>query len=175
MRRARRGAVVTAAALSLALGLAACSGEDSGTRTKAESGDGGGSGAGPGSGSGSGPRLRAEAGFVPQPVMKDLAAGYLTVRNDGAAGDRLTGVSTDLADDVTMHVTEGERMRAVDALDVPAGGELTLARGGSHLMLEKLDRKPEVGEKVSFVLHFAESEPIEVEVPVQPTTYRPAE
>ncbi|MHA4813732.1 copper chaperone PCu(A)C [Streptomyces aculeolatus] len=172
MRRARRGAVVTAAALSLALGLAACSGEDSGTRTKAESGDGdGGSGAGPGSG----PRLRAEAGFVPQPVMKDLAAGYLTVRNDGAADDRLTGVSTDLADDVTMHVTEGERMRAVDGLDVPAGGELTLARGGSHLMLEKLDRKPEVGEKVSFVLHFAESEPIEVEVPVQPTTYRPAE
>lgn len=169
MRRARRGAVVTAAALSLALGLAACSGEDSGARTKAESG--GGSGAGPGSG----PRLRAEAGFVPQPVMKDLAAGYLTVRNDGAAGDRLTGVSTDLADDVTMHVTEGERMRAVDGLDVPAGGELTLARGGSHLMLEKLDRKPEVGEKVSFVLHFAESEPIEVEVPVQPTTYRPAE
>lgn len=169
MRRARRGAVVTAAALSLALGLAACSGEDSGTRTKAESG--GGSGAGPGSG----PRLRAEAGFVPQPVMKDLAAGYLTVRNDGAADDRLTGVSTDLADDVTMHVTEGERMRAVDGLDVPAGGELTLARGGSHLMLEKLDRKPEVGEKVSFVLHFAESEPIKVEVPVQPTTYRPAE
>jgi len=171
VRRARRGAVVTAAALSLALGLAACSGEDSGTRTKAESGDGGSSGAGPGAG----PRLRAEAGFVPQPVMKDLAAGYLTVRNDGAADDRLTGVSTDLADDVTMHVTEGERMRAVDGLDVPAGGELTLARGGSHLMLEKLDRKPEVGEKVSFVLHFAESEPIEVEVPVQPTTYRPAE
>lgn len=173
MRRARRGAVVTAAALSLALGLAACSGEDSGTRTKAESGDGdgGSSGAGPGAG----PRLRAEAGFVPQPVMKDLAAGYLTVRNDGAADDRLTGVSTDLAGDVTMHVTEGERMRAVDGLDVPAGGELTLARGGSHLMLEKLDRKPEVGEKVSFVLHFAESEPIEVEVPVQPTTYRPAE
>ncbi|MEO3767602.1 copper chaperone PCu(A)C [Streptomyces sp. B8F3] len=169
MRRTRRVSVVTAAALSLALGLGACSGDDAGTQTKAESGDG--SGTGPGTG----PRLRAEAGFVPQPVMKDLAAGYLTVRNDGAADDRLTAVSTDLADDVTMHTTEGERMRAVDGLDVPAGGELTLARGGAHLMLEKLDRKPEVGEKVSFVLHFAESEPIEVEVPVQPTTYRPAE
>jgi hypothetical protein len=107
--------------------------------------------------------------------MKDLAAGYLTVRNDGAADDRLTAVSTDLADDVTLHTTEGERMRAVDGFDVPAGGELALTRGGAHLMLEKLDRRPEVGEKVSFVLHFAESEPIEVEVPVQPTTYRPAE
>lgn len=170
MRRGHRASVVTAAALSLALGLAACSGDDSGTRTKAESGDGGGA-AGPGSG----PRLRAEPGFVPQPVMKDLAAGYLTVRNDGAADDRLTAVSTDLADDVTLHTTEGERMRAVDGFDVPAGGELTLARGGAHLMLERLDRRPEVGEKVSFVLHFAESEPIEVEVPVQPTTYRPAE
>ncbi|WP_326796975.1 copper chaperone PCu(A)C [Streptomyces sp. NBC_01808] len=169
MRRRRRVSVVTAGALSLALGLTACSGDDAGTGRKAESGDGS------GSGPGSGPRLRAGAGFVPQPVMKDLAAGYLTVRNDGAADDRLTAVSTDLADDVTMHTTEGERMRAVDGFDVPAGGELTLARGGAHLMLEKLDRRPEVGEKVSFVLHFAESEPIEVEVPVQPTTYRPAE
>ncbi|WBB58010.1 copper chaperone PCu(A)C [Streptomyces sp. WMMC500] len=166
MRRTRRAAVVTAAALSGALTfLTACSGDDSGTGTKAESRDG----------SGSGPRLRAEAGFVPQPVLKDLAAGYLTVRNDGVAGDRLTAVSTDVADDVTLHTTEGERMRAVDGLDVPAGGELKLARGGSHLMLERLERKPEIGEKVSLVLHFAESEPIEVDVPVQPRTYRPAE
>ncbi|WP_407566160.1 copper chaperone PCu(A)C [Streptomyces sp. 184] len=164
MRRAGRAAVVTAVAVSLSLGcLTACSGGGSGTGTKAEPR------------SGDGPRLRAEAGFVPRPVLKDLAAGYLTVRNDGAAADRLTGVSTDLADDVTLHTTQGERMRAVDGLDVPAGGELSLARGGDHLMLEKLDRRPEVGEKVSFVLHFAESEPIEVEVPVQPTTYRPAE
>lgn len=169
MRRARRVSVVTGAALSLALGLTACSGDGSGTETRTKAEPGG------GSGPGAGPRLRAEGGFVPQPVMKDLAAGYVTVRNDGAGDDRLTAVSTDLADDVTMHTTEGERMRAVDGLDVPAGGELTLARGGAHLMLEKLDRKPEVGEKVSFVLHFAESEPIEVEVPVQPTTYRPAE
>lgn len=136
---------------------------------------GDGSGSGSGSGAGDAPRLRAEGGFVPQPVLTDLAAGYLTVRNDGPADDRLTAVSTDLADDVTLHTAEGERMRAVDGFDVPAGGELALARGGAHLMLEKLDRKPEVGEKVSFVLHFAESEPIEVDVPVQPTTYRPAE
>jgi hypothetical protein len=160
VRRTRSAPAVAATALSFALGLGACAADDSGAATKADSGGG--------------PRLRAEGGFVPQPVMKDLAAGYLTVRNDGPADDRLTAVSTDLADDVTMHTTEGERMRAVDGFDVPAGGELALARGGAHLMLEKLDRKPEVGEKVSFVLHFAESEPIEVEVPVQPTTYRPA-
>ncbi|MFW6692680.1 copper chaperone PCu(A)C [Streptomyces sp. MAR4 CNX-425] len=170
MSSTRSTAPVAAVALALALGLSACSaGDDSGSR------------------SGDGPRLRAEGGFVPRPVLKDLAAGYLTVRNDGAADDRLTAVSTDLAADVTLHTSEGERMRAVDGLDVPAsggtpanegvvggGGELTLARGGAHLMLEKLDRRPEVGEKVSSVLHFATSEPIEVEVPVRPTTYRPA-
>lgn len=174
MSRTRRGAAAGAAALSFALGLGvltACAGDGSGTAAKADSGAGDGSR----SGSGGGPRLHAEGGFVPRPVLKDLAAGYLTVRNDGPADDRLTGVSTDLADDVTLHTTEGERMRAVDGLDVPAGGELALARGGAHMMLEKLDRRPEVGEKVSFVLHFAKSEPIEVEVPVRPTTYRPAE
>lgn len=120
------------------------------------------------------PDLSATGGYIPEPVLGDMAAGYLTVRNDGDADDRLTSVSSDLAADVTLHTTTGdERMRKVDGLDVPAGGELTLARGGDHLMLERLSRKPEAGDTVTLTLRFATSDPIEAEVPVRPTTYRP--
>ncbi|MEV6103272.1 copper chaperone PCu(A)C [Streptomyces sp. NPDC051940] len=119
------------------------------------------------------PQLSAAAGFVPQPALADMAAGYLTVRNDGDADDALTSVTTSLAARVTLHTTDGTRMKQVDRLDVPAGGLLELARGGNHLMLEKLDRKPRVGEKVTLTLHFAKSEPIEIQVPVEPTSYRP--
>lgn len=143
-----RKTVPAAAAMALVLGLSGC-GKD-GT-----------------------PRLSAEGGFLPQPVLADMAAGYLTVRNAGDAEDRLTSVTSELAENVTLHTTKNQRMRQVDELPVPADGALTLARGGDHLMLEKLGHKPEVGEKVTLTLHFAKSEPIEVEVPVEPTTYRP--
>lgn len=119
------------------------------------------------------PELSALGGFVPQPLMEDMAAGYVTVRNDGDAADELTSVTTALAGKVTLHTTQDNTMKQVKQLDVPAGGELELARGGDHLMLEKLGRKPKVGEKVTLTLHFAKSQPIKVEVPVEPTTYRP--
>ncbi|MQY13839.1 hypothetical protein SRB5_39950 [Streptomyces sp. RB5] len=145
----RRAAVLTAVAL---LALTGC----------------GGSG-----GSGNAPKLTAAAGFVPQPALADMAAGYLTVRNDGDADDALTSVTTSAAGRVTLHTTDGTRMKRVDRLDVPAGGRLELARGGNHLMLEQLDRKPRVGEKVALTLHFATSAPIEIDVPVEPPSYRP--
>jgi copper(I)-binding protein len=126
-----------------------------------------------GCGDGGSPELSVRGGFVPQPVMAGMAAGYLTLRNDGGADDRLTSVTADIADAVTLHHTEGNRMRRVEELPVPAGGELDLARGGDHLMLEKLGRKPAVGEKVTFTLHFATSDPIKIKVPVEATTYRP--
>ncbi|WP_431043172.1 copper chaperone PCu(A)C [Streptomyces sp. P1-3] len=160
MTRAVRGAAAAAvAALSLSLALTACGGGDDGGKN-AESKP-------------TGPRLSVSGAYLPQPAMPDMAAGFLTVRNTGGAADELTSVTTPLSDDVTLHATEGTRMRHVATMKVPAGGELKLASGGSHLMLGKLSHKPKVGEKVRFTLHFAASGPIEVEVPVQPTTYRP--
>ncbi len=45
-------------------------------------------------------------------------------------------------------------MREVTSFDVPAGGELDLERGGSHIMFMKLKRQPKQGQKVSVELHF---------------------
>ena len=150
------GARRTAAAalvLGLSAALTACGGQDSGA--------------------GDDPKLSVSGAYVPQPPTPDMAAGYVTVTNKGGADDELTSVTTPLAAEVTMHTTTGTRMKQVRSLKVPADGELRLATGGDHLMLTNLTRKPKVGDKVSFTLHFASSDPIEIKVPVEPTTYRP--
>ncbi|MGP3980668.1 copper chaperone PCu(A)C [Streptomyces sp. KR80] len=125
------------------------------------------------SSSDTGARLTAEGAYVPQPVMADMASGYLTVQNTGDGDDQLTSVTSDISDDVSMHRTEGGTMRPVTSLRIPAGGELALKRGGNHLMFMKLKHKPTRGEKVSLELHFAHSEPIKLDVPVEATNYNP--
>ena len=129
-----------------------------------------------GSGSGSGDAkadLSVRSSYMPQPVS-DMAAGFLTIANKGGAKDELTSVTSDAAGSVTVHRTVGQSMEEVRSLDVPAHGRLVFRSGGNHLMFENLKRKPKEGEKVTVELHFADSGPIKVEMPVKAATYNPA-
>lgn len=117
--------------------------------------------------------LSVEGAYLPEPVTDQVAAGFLVVRNDGDTADQLTGVSSDISEDVQIHETVDQRMRQVDALPVPADGELRLERGGSHLMFMDLQRKPSKGDEVSVKLHFAHSDPITLRVPVEATNHVP--
>ncbi|MEU4209910.1 copper chaperone PCu(A)C [Streptomyces sp. NPDC026206] len=119
------------------------------------------------------PELSVSGAYLPQPAMADMAAAYFTVTNDGGKADRLTKVTSPLSPDVTLHTTDGSQMKHAPELEVPAKGRLSLARGGTHLMLGKLAHKPKAGEKVEFTLHFATSAPIKIKVPVESATYRP--
>ncbi|GGQ63305.1 copper chaperone PCu(A)C [Streptomyces flaveolus] len=116
--------------------------------------------------------LSVDAAYIPQPVSDTMAAGFLTITNKGDAEDALTSV-TSAAGEVTVHETAGGTMKQVDRLPVPAHGELVLESGGNHLMFEKLKHRPEQGETVSIELHFSHSDPVTVEMPVKPATYRP--
>lgn len=119
------------------------------------------------------PELRVSGAYVPEPVDGRMAGGFLTVHNSGEGADRLTSVSSPDAGKVALHTTEDGRMERVESLPVPAGGKLELRRGGNHLMLTELSGKPVEGERVQLVLHFEESDPIEVEVPVESATHVP--
>ncbi|MCC9707991.1 copper chaperone PCu(A)C [Streptomyces sp. MNU76] len=125
------------------------------------------------SSSGSAAKLSVKAAYMPQPVTDSMAAGYLVIENDGGTADELTSVTSDLAQDVTVHETTGQSMREVAGLKVPADGELVLETGGNHLMFENLKRKPKEGETVSLRLTFTTSEAITVEMPVKSATYQP--
>ncbi|MFF2374411.1 copper chaperone PCu(A)C [Streptomyces xiamenensis] len=145
MRRAARAATSLALALTV---LTACSS------------DGGGE-----------PELTAAGAYVPEPITADMAAGFLVIENTGEADDTLTSVHSDLAGSVEMHETVNNAMRPVDSFTVPAGGRLSLERGGSHLMLLGLSHQPAEGETLSLELRFEKSEPITLDVPVRATTY----
>jgi len=128
-----------------------------------------------GSSSGGGAaRLSVADSYIPLPATPGgMGAGYLTVRNDGGADDRLVKVSSPAAGSVTMHQSSDSTMKEVDSLAVPAHGTLALARGGNHLMIMGWQQQPAVGDELELDLTFAKSGTIAVKVPVKPLTYRP--
>lgn len=157
--RALAGPVLITAA---ALVLAGCGSSDSSSTSSTSS-----------TSSSSAAELSVKSAYMPQPVTDSMAAGFLVIENDGGTADELTSVSSDIAQNVTVHETTGQSMREVAGLKVPAGGELVLRSGGDHLMFENLKRKPKEGETVSLRLNFTESKAITVEMPVKSATYQP--
>ena len=97
-------------------------------------------------------------------------AAYFTVRNAGSEDDLLTEVETSAAHMAEMHVTEVKdgvaSMAPVETLEIPAGGEATLAPGGIHVMLMMLTAPLKEGESFPMTLVFERAGRIEVDVPV---------
>ncbi|MEU3711971.1 copper chaperone PCu(A)C [Streptomyces catenulae] len=156
----RRTLTATALAAVCALGLAGCGGSGSSASDKSDAAK-------------SAPQLKVSGAYMPQPVTDKMAGAFLTVENTGGA-DKLTSVTSDLSDDVSLHTTKGNAMEHVSSLPVPADGALKLASGGDHIMFMGLKRKPAEGQKVTLELHFAKADAITVQVPVKSATYRPA-
>ena len=68
-----------------------------------------------------------------------MSAAYGTISNTGDEPDRIIGLSTPVSEAVELHESvekDGRTMmRRVVGLEVPAGGEVSLAPGGYHVML----------------------------------------
>jgi copper(I)-binding protein len=159
VRRPAAAATLTAGVLTGTLLLTGCGGSASGAAAGSDSGS---------------TRLSVSDAYMPQPVSDTLAAGFLTITNNGDAADELTSVTSDVADSVTPHKTVGGAMQEVDHLTVPAHGRLVLQSGGNHLMFDGLKHKPVQGHTIPVELHFAHSGDLEVDMPVKSATYNPA-
>ncbi len=88
-----------------------------------------------------------------------VGGAYLTIRNDGAEDDRLTGATAAVAGEVQVHTMEHKdgvmTMRQLrDGLVIPAGQSVTLEPGGFHLMLMGLTEPLVEGQRVEMQLHF---------------------
>jgi len=85
---------------------------------------------------------------------------YLTIIDHGAP-DRLTGVTTPVADMAGLHQTTMQdnvmRMRPVDGLAVTAGAPVKLAPGGYHVMLMGLKQQLKPGQSFPVTLTFAQA------------------
>lgn len=97
--------------------------------------------------------------------------GFLTIRNTGAATDRLLSASTPIARRVELHnmTMDGAvmRMRAVEATPVPANGTVQLAPGGLHIMLIGLTQPLVQGQRAPLTLRFERAGEVQVELSVE--------
>jgi copper(I)-binding protein len=95
-----------------------------------------------------------------------IAAGYMVMRNAGAA-DRLIGAASTSAERVEMHTTvrDGDiaRMREVKAYSLPARGQFELKPGGGHLMFVNIKAPFKEGDKVPVVLRFEKAGEVKTE------------
>ncbi|MEM1190994.1 MAG: copper chaperone PCu(A)C [Pseudomonadota bacterium] len=85
------------------------------------------------------------------PPGRSMTAAYGTIENKGSVDVVLTGVTSSRGN-ATLHESmrvDGQmRMRPIEKLNVPAGGEIRLEPGGLHVMLMGLERGPVEGEAV---------------------------
>ena len=97
--------------------------------------------------------------------------GYFTITNAGKTADTLIGASSVAARSVTLHQMKMNgsvmEMRALpQGIDIPAGGTVTLAPHGLHLMFEKVTAPFKAGASVTVTLSFAKAGKVDVALPV---------
>ena len=100
-----------------------------------------------------------------------VGGGYLTIVNTGAEADRLVSAASPVADVVQLHQMkmEGNVMKMgelADGIEVPAGGTVTLAPGGMHIMFMKLKQPFVEGTAVPLTLTFEKAGSVDVELSV---------
>ena len=109
--------------------------------------------------------------WIREPPPRSPAAGYLVVENRGGESVELVAVATEAAEQTEIHVMEYKNdrmtMRRVEGLQVPAGGEVALKPGGTHLMLMELRQPLRDGDEVELVLRFDDGTERRTQVPVR--------
>ena len=122
---------------------------------------------------GGGPSISVDQPYArATPAGAATGAAYMTLTNKAQAADRLTAVSSDVADKLQIHemaVVNGvmQMRQLADGLPVPAGGSVVLKPGGYHIMLIGLKKPLKAGETFPLTLTFEKAGNISVTVPVQ--------
>lgn len=102
------------------------------------------------------------------------AAGYFTLKNAGPKTVSLTGADSAACGMLMLHKTEQmggmNHMSMVDSVDVPAGGTLSFAPGGYHLMCMDPTAALKPGATVPVTLKFSDGTMVKTEFPVKSAT-----
>jgi copper(I)-binding protein len=102
------------------------------------------------------------------------SGGYFVLRNSGAAAVALTGVSSPAYGMTMLHQTRTQggmaRMEHVDAVEVPAQGELVFKPGSYHAMLEKPASGLSVGQSVPLSFQFQGGGHVQAQCELRPAS-----
>lgn len=107
------------------------------------------------------------------PASAKSAGGFMAIVNNGTEPDRLIGIETSIAAKAEVHESKVDAdglgtMSHVDALEIPAGGTVSLERGGYHVMFMGLAGKLTEGEMHKVVLIFEKGGRVEIEFQIDP-------
>jgi len=98
------------------------------------------------------------------------AIGYMTIKNDGAASDRLIGGSIAVADGFELHSMVMDngvaKMRELKDVEIKPGQTIRFTPGGSHVMFVGLKRALANGEHVKGMLVFQHAGTVQIEYDV---------
>jgi len=99
-------------------------------------------------------------------AQAQTGAGFMTLKNPDAKPDALVAVASPLARTVQIHQSSMSggmaSMKAVARVTVPAGGAVTFAPGGYHLMFIGLTKAVKTGDAVPATLTFASGAKVKV-------------
>ncbi len=107
------------------------------------------------------------------PEGAKVAAGYVTLKNNGAEADRLVSATGEIAGKTEIHemAVDGKgvmTMRQVaEGIEIPPHGTLELKPGGFHIMFLDLKRGVKQGERFKGTLTFEKAGSIDVEFDVR--------
>jgi copper(I)-binding protein len=105
------------------------------------------------------------------PPGAKTGGAFFVVENSGTTSDRLIRVASPAAAGAELHEMAMDggvmKMRAIAAMDVPAGGRLELKPGGYHVMMIDLKQPLKAGEKVPLTLTFERAGSIDIAVDVE--------
>ena len=108
--------------------------------------------------------LRFSEGFANEPIIQASGAAYLRIENRGALPDTLLEASSPAARGAMFH---GGAMAHLMVLPIPAGGQLRLEPGGTHIMFEDFSTMPQAGDSLAVTLRFARAGSVTLELPIR--------
>ena len=118
------------------------------------------------------PDIRISDAWARETVAgQTTGAAYMSIDNRGPGDDRLIGVEATAPAKAMLHANESSggvsRMRELGSgLALPAGTEVQLKPGGSHVMITGLSAPLRQGDVMRLRLKFEKSGPRDIDVPV---------
>lgn len=117
----------------------------------------------------SNPWARATPGKAPN------GAGYVVLKNAGDA-DRIVGASSNVSSRTELHAHLAEngimRMRKMETVELPQGGEVVFKPHGKHIMFIGLNGPLKEGQSVHLTLTLEKAGDVMIEMPVMPLGFK---
>ena len=108
--------------------------------------------------------LEISGGFAYEPITLASGAAYFTVENVSATPDTLLSITTTAAASAMLH---GGSMTHLATLPIPSRATVTLAPGGTHLMISDFTTMPKAGDSLPVTLRFSYNGTITLLLPVR--------